>query len=63
MSENLLFPSMTVAFAVTVAFMFALRPVAHSIGLVDRPGGRKSHVGIVPIVGGIAMFVGVLGNG
>lgn len=50
---------MIVAFAVTVAFMFALRPFAQSIGLVDKPGGRKLHVGDIPIIGGIAMFVGV----
>ena len=59
MSEFLPFPSMIVAFAVTVAFMFALRPFALSIGLIDRPGGRKLHVGNIPIIGGIAMFVGV----
>jgi UDP-GlcNAc:undecaprenyl-phosphate GlcNAc-1-phosphate transferase len=53
------FPSMLVAFAITVAFMLALRPLAHSLQLVDRPGGRKSHVGEVPIIGGIAMFIGV----
>jgi UDP-GlcNAc:undecaprenyl-phosphate GlcNAc-1-phosphate transferase len=27
---------------------------------VDRPGGRKSHIGEVPIVGGAAMFIGFL---
>mgnify|MGYP001827695983 CR=1 FL=1 len=59
MSEFALIPSMVVAFAVTAAFMFALRPVAQSVGLVDRPGGRKSHIGDVPIIGGIAMFVGM----
>ncbi len=51
---------MTVAFAVTTAFMFALRPVAKSIGLIDRPGGRKLHNGNIPIIGGMAMFVGVV---
>lgn len=50
---------MIVAFTVTVAFMFALRPLAKRINLVDRPGGRKAHIGDVPIIGGIAMFVGV----
>ena len=40
--------------------MFALRPVAKSIGLVDRPGGRKHHLGDVPLIGGIAMFFGVM---
>jgi UDP-GlcNAc:undecaprenyl-phosphate GlcNAc-1-phosphate transferase len=60
MNENSLFPSLIVAFAVTTAFMFALRPIAVSAGLVDRPGGRKSHIGEVPITGGIAMFIGML---
>ena len=50
---------MTVAFAVTTVLMFVLRPLAKSIGLVDRPGGRKSHVGEVPIIGGLAMFIGL----
>jgi UDP-GlcNAc:undecaprenyl-phosphate GlcNAc-1-phosphate transferase len=39
--------------------MFALRPVAMALGLVDRPGGRKSHIGEIPVIGGIAMFFGV----
>ncbi len=59
MSESLTLAAMTVALAVTIAFLFALRPVAKSIDLVDHPGGRKSHIGIVPIVGGIAMFFGL----
>ena len=59
MSNLLLMPAMVAALCITTTFMFALRPLARSIGLVDRPGGRKSHVGIVPIVGGLAMFVGV----
>jgi UDP-GlcNAc:undecaprenyl-phosphate GlcNAc-1-phosphate transferase len=51
---------MVIAFAVTIAFMLALRPVATSVGLIDRPGGRKSHNGDVPIIGGMAMFIGAL---
>ena len=39
--------------------MLALRPVALGIGLVDAPGGRKLHLGRIPITGGIAMFLGV----
>ena len=50
---------MVVAFAITTSFMFALRPIANSVGLVDRPGGRKSHIGDIPIIGGIAMFAGM----
>jgi len=44
--------------------MFALRPVAIAVKLIDRPGGRKRHVGEVPVVGGIGMLLGmVLGMG
>jgi UDP-GlcNAc:undecaprenyl-phosphate GlcNAc-1-phosphate transferase len=38
--------------------MFALRPMAVAVELVDKPGGRKTHHGEVPIVGGLAMFLG-----
>jgi len=51
---------MVIAFIVTVAFMFALRPLAESAGLIDRPGGRKLHLGDIPIIGGMAMFIGAL---
>jgi UDP-GlcNAc:undecaprenyl-phosphate/decaprenyl-phosphate GlcNAc-1-phosphate transferase len=47
------------AFIVTIVFMFALRPVAVALGLVDIPGGRKRHDVPVPIIGGIAMSVGL----
>jgi UDP-GlcNAc:undecaprenyl-phosphate GlcNAc-1-phosphate transferase len=38
--------------------IMTLRPVAVAINLVDRPGGRKTHHGNVPIVGGLAMCLG-----
>jgi UDP-GlcNAc:undecaprenyl-phosphate GlcNAc-1-phosphate transferase len=38
--------------------MAALRPVAVAVELVDKPGGRKTHRGEIPVVGGLAMFVG-----
>ena len=53
-------PSAIIAFTVTAIFMSALQPVAKRHGLVDHPGGRKAHVGSVPIIGGIAMFIGML---
>lgn len=40
--------------------LLALRPFAEVVGLIDRPGGRKTHHGDVPVVGGIAMFTGLL---
>jgi UDP-GlcNAc:undecaprenyl-phosphate GlcNAc-1-phosphate transferase len=48
-----------IGFLVTATLMLALRPVALHVGLVDYPGGRKSHVGEVPVIGGIAMFLGL----
>jgi len=40
--------------------MLVLRPVASQVGLVDVPGGRKNHAGEVPVIGGIAMFAGLV---
>jgi UDP-GlcNAc:undecaprenyl-phosphate GlcNAc-1-phosphate transferase len=52
------------SFALTLLAICALRPLAIAVDLVDRPGGRKTHFGDVPIVGGLAMLLGiVLGSG
>jgi UDP-GlcNAc:undecaprenyl-phosphate GlcNAc-1-phosphate transferase len=48
-----------IAFVITVLFLFALRPVATAAGLVDLPGGRKKHGAPVPVIGGIAMALGL----
>jgi UDP-GlcNAc:undecaprenyl-phosphate GlcNAc-1-phosphate transferase len=47
------------AFGVTLLAMLALRPIAVVVDLLDKPGGRKTHYGEVPIVGGLAMFLGI----
>ncbi len=60
MSLSQVLPPIAVALIVTIAFMFALRPIAKRVELVDRPGGRKLHAGNIPIIGGLAMFVGVM---
>lgn len=49
-----------VAFAVTTACIWLLRPLAMRLGLVDTPHGRKQHTGEVPVIGGLAMFLGFL---
>jgi UDP-GlcNAc:undecaprenyl-phosphate/decaprenyl-phosphate GlcNAc-1-phosphate transferase len=46
-------------FVVTVVFLFALRPLADAVGLVDVPGGRKKHGTPVPLIGGICMSIGL----
>jgi UDP-GlcNAc:undecaprenyl-phosphate GlcNAc-1-phosphate transferase len=47
-------------FFATLLAMLALRPVAVAVELVDKPGGRKTHRGDIPVVGGVAMFVGCI---
>lgn len=49
-----------IAFLTTCLFVWTLQPIAHRIGLVDKPGGRKKHSGRIPLIGGIAMFIGLL---
>jgi UDP-GlcNAc:undecaprenyl-phosphate GlcNAc-1-phosphate transferase len=51
-----------VAFAVTFFMIPAIKPIACFIGLVDRPGGRKRHEGMIPLTGGISIFVGMLAS-
>ncbi len=52
------------SFSLCLLAMLALRPIAIAVKLIDRPGGRKAHVGEVPVVGGLGMLLGmVLGMG
>lgn len=46
-------------FVLTLIAIFILIPLAHKIGLVDKPHGRKQHVGSIPLIGGISIFTGV----
>lgn len=47
-------------FAVSFISLIAMRPVAEKIGLVDKPNFRKRHQGVIPLIGGIALFLGNL---
>lgn len=53
-------PASIASFLVACTMLLALRPLAEVAGLIDKPGGRKTHRGEVPVVGGIAMFAGLL---
>ena len=44
-----------VAFCSALLFLGALRRAAHRYGLVDRPSPRKTHLGEIPVVGGLAI--------
>jgi len=45
---------------VTAIAIVVLRPLAVTLDFIDRPGGRKTHHGEVPVIGGLAMFIGVV---
>jgi len=49
-----------IAFVATGASIYALKPVAAKIGLLDIPGGRKTHIDATPLVGGLGIFIGIL---
>jgi len=41
----------------TIILIVLLRPVAILIGLTDKPNTRKQHVGNIPLIGGIAIYM------
>lgn len=49
-----------VAAGTSVVALIILVRVSSSIGLVDRPNARKHHVGEIPLVGGLSVFIGLL---
>ncbi len=49
-----------IAFALTAVLTLTLRPLAIRLQFTDKPGGRKHHLGEIPLVGGIAMLIGIL---
>lgn len=48
------------AFPVTAALIVFFRRHAVQLGVVDAPGGRKQHHGLIPLVGGLGMFGGLV---
>ena len=59
MTPNTVIPAIFISLIVAISFMLALRPLAIKVGLVDKPNSRKRHDGHVPVIGGIAIFVGM----
>ena len=49
-----------VALISTFIGIFLLRPIANNIGLLDSPNNRKPHTGSIPVIGGIAMYLGLV---
>ncbi len=50
--------AITIALIVTILCSWCLQSLAHRLHFVDLPGGRKHHGEAVPLIGGVAMFLG-----
>lgn len=48
------------SFVVCLLTIFALRPAATALKLIDKPGGRKMHQGEVPVTGGLGILIGII---
>lgn len=55
-----MFIDLCLTFFISFAILFFLRKVAKSVGLVDKPSGRKAHTGNIPLVGGVAICVTIV---
>lgn len=53
------FALMLLSLGLAASLVLALRRHAPRLGLVDAPSWRKHHVGAIPLVGGLAMFLAV----
>lgn len=51
--------TLLILFFFSLAFLLIIRKVAIKVGLVDKPNLRKRHHGLVPLVGGISIYVGI----
>jgi len=48
------------AFFSTVVLIGALTPLAHRVGLIDKPNARKKHLTDTPLVGGLAIYIAII---
>jgi UDP-GlcNAc:undecaprenyl-phosphate/decaprenyl-phosphate GlcNAc-1-phosphate transferase len=46
--------------AIVALLLWVLEPLAYRLGLLDHPGGRKDHGHPTPIIGGVAMAIGIM---
>lgn len=56
--------SFALVFGLAFLLTLALTPLARWVGLrldlADRPGGRRAHKGVIPRLGGVAMYAGFI---
>lgn len=54
------FIELIITFSLTTAVLLMLRPLAARLGLLDIPGGRKTHLKPTPMIGGLGIYLGLL---
>ena len=47
-------------YLLTMTLTLSLRPLAYATGLIDYPGGRKTHGNPTPMTGGLGIYLGLL---
>lgn len=50
---------LAVSFLLSFLIVKMLKPLAYWADLVDKPGGRKQHQGLIPLIGGLAIYASV----
>ena len=55
-----MFVSVLTCTSATLAALLTLERSARRLGLIDRPGGHKTHLSPTPVVGGIGIALGLL---
>lgn len=53
-------PSLAGVAIVSFIITRSLIPLSHIAGLLDRPDSRKCHIGSIPLIGGISIYLSVL---
>lgn len=59
-NEVYMWLSLILPFIISFGALILIRPLAQKVGLVDKPNYRKRHQGAIPLIGGIALFIGNL---
>ena len=49
-----------ISIVVTFSSILILTPVAKKLGLVAHSGEHRQHVGAVPLIGGICIYIGII---
>ena len=49
--------SLIVTFLGAFLTLIVMRPIANTIGLVDKPNYRKRHQGAIPLIGGVSLVM------